>query len=311
MRTALIAVVLLLWACSDGAPQLIAPAFGKACAPGQVKRGAVCPVPPPADTGIVVPPDTTPDEPAPPDTLPVDTVKPPPVDTTTSTADIAFTNFDNASVIPLPFTTGDEMSGNANVFVAPNPFGAGRVVAMHFQRPSTAYSADVNRSVDIDRMLAANMGLGKTFYMAGDLYLPTPQAHMTTAMRKLFYIKSGGTAWMVLKVSGGNGVSQNLQIETNGFFAGNLGPVPFNTWVHLELRATVNSAPGVADGVIEIWRDGVRVFIRTNHIHFPAGFTGAYKEYVWGQQTQKTAADLFDEWRYWDNLALSARRVGP
>jgi hypothetical protein len=310
MKTALVAVLLLLWSCSDGAPQLVAPAFGKSCAPGQVRKGAICPVPPPVDT--VAPPDTV--TPPPTDTVvppPVDTITPPPVDTTTSTADIAFTNFDNASVIPLPFMAGDGSSGNASVFVRSNPFGAGNVAALHFVRASTIYSADVNRSVQVKSYAPAFIGLGQTFYMSGMVYVPTPQAHMTTAMRKLFYVKSGGSAWMVLKLSGGNGVSQNLQIETPGFFAGVLGQVPFNTWTHLELRGTVNSAAGVADGVVEVWLNGTRVLLRLNHIHFPAGFTGRYNDYAWGQQTQKTAADLFDEWRYWDNLALSTRRVGP
>jgi hypothetical protein len=78
------------------------------------------------------------------------------------------------------------------------------------------------------------------------------------------------------------------------------------------MQVTIESALGAHDGVFRIWKDGALVVEATDVVWLtsPTPFT----VFLFGQQTQHEQHDasvLFDEYRYWDNAAISTTRIGP
>jgi hypothetical protein len=230
--------------------------------------------------------------------------------------DIAWADFENGTL--GGFLTGDRVSnigkpGTIDVITDPTGKLSGKVVRLHFQRNSTSQSADVNRA--IVPTVSFIRGLGETFFAACRFVVPTPAANMMNAQRKLFYfqrapndgtyaiLNSYGTR-LVISVPTGTGGQKDV-----GF----AGALPYDTPVHLEVQVTGNSAVGVPDGIVRVWKDGVLLHQATNVNYFWTT-SGPFARYALGEQSQMDPVDtsiLFDEYRYLDNCAVSTQRIGP
>jgi hypothetical protein len=227
-----------------------------------------------------------------------------------SPPDIASTDFDLGS--SSPFTTSDgSTTGNTDVNVIDDPTGdfVGKVARVHFVRSSTSSAPDV------DRALRVNKGIhwGETVFVRGHVMIPTPQSHMTTAMRKLIYVQTGSTStsFGVVRANG-----EQLYVEFTGTTTTarvvGAGAFAFDTRHSIEMQITVNSAAGVPDGILRLWKDGVLVIdvADVNWINSASASTN-FSRFLFGQQTQGTSLTLFDEYRFWDKLAVSTKRIGP
>ena len=230
---------------------------------------------------------------------------PPPPSGTFYPPDIVSSDFESGSL--APFVTGASDTSNANIYVTPDPTGllSGRVVSLRFDRGSTIAGLDVNRSIRFDH----SVGFGQTIFMRGDVVIPTPQSDMTQAMRKLIYVqrRPNDISFAVIKAVGN---SLKAEITNNRIFNG--GSFPFDKKVSLEVQITTNSSLGANDGILRVWKDGVLVIEATDVVWLTS--SNPFEKFLFGQQTQhgqNDASVLFDEYRYWDNVALSTRRIGP
>jgi hypothetical protein len=222
--------------------------------------------------------------------------------------DLASTNLEAGSSSPFTDTNGSS-TGNSYVTLMNDPTGqfGGKVARFRFNRTSTAASVDVNRALSFTH--PTGVGLGQTVFMRGHVLIPTPASNMSKAMRKLIYVQRqpNDASFAVIKA---NGNTLKAEITGNRVFSG--GAFPYDRKVSIEIQITANSAIGVADGIFRIWKDGVLVVDRSDVLWLTS--TSKFKEIKFGQQTQHELHDatiLFDEYRYWDNLAVSTRRIGP
>jgi hypothetical protein len=149
--------------------------------------------------------------------------------------------------------------------------------------------------------------------MRGHVLIPTPQAGMGSAMRKLMYVMTAGASksFAVIRANGQtlyaefSGTTTNARVVTIDSF-------PFDVKHSLEVQITVNSAAGVPDGILRVWLNGGLMTDLHDVNWIKAGDAGTnFNTFKFGQQTQKDASALFDEMRYWDNIALSTTRIGP
>jgi hypothetical protein len=167
---------------------------------------------------------------------------------------------------------------------------------------------------------ATGYGLGTTFYFRGHVVVPTPASDMLNGQRKLFYIQTqsnGPDAFFFLKAEPAIPGGQTLKLEFPKFPTGNMAPsagsIQFNTKHSIEVQITVNSTTAIADGIIRVWVDGVLTFEKLDAYPMRTTARGNFKVFCFGDQCQASlAADIaFDEYRYWDNLAISTQRIGP
>jgi len=223
--------------------------------------------------------------------------------------DIASTDFERGNSAPFEGANGST-KGNQHITIMDDPTGLldGKVARIEFRRTLPRQAPDVNRALRY--RVNRGIGLGETVFFRGDIVIPRPDPNMASAMRKLFYIQRqpNDNSFAVIKADG-----QSLRAEITRHRVFNAGPnsFPFDKRVSLEVQITTNSGPGVPDGTFRVWKDGV-VVIEANDVVW---LTTAkpFKVFMFGQQTQHKKADrqvMFDEVRYWDNIAISTKRIG-
>ena len=223
-----------------------------------------------------------------------------------SAPDIAVTDFSTGSSSPFTVASGS-VTGNADINIMSDPTGlmGGQIARIHFVRSSTGTSPDVNRALQFRRSVYH----GQTVFFRGRIMIPTPAANMTHAMRKLFYVQTGSpsSSFCVIKA---DGTSLKAEVTNSRLFR--IGSIPFGKPFWIEAQITVNSAPGVADGIFRVWQDGVLVVDHNDVEWIDNQAAGQnFNRFMFGQQAQMDAATTFDEYRYWDNIAISTRRIGP
>lgn len=232
---------------------------------------------------------------------------PPPVGGFTP-PDIAFADMENGTTGAFTTASGST-TGSADIAIINDPTGSfgGKVVDLHFTRTSTASSVDVNRA--IRHILATGLGLGQTIFIRGQVYIPTPASNMAAAMRKLIYVQRqpNDASFAVIKADGN---TLKAEITNNRMFSA--GSIPFDQKTSIEVQITANTAPGTANGVFRLWKNGQLVIDRSDVEWLTT--SSPFKVILFGQQSQHQLHDttiLFDEHRYWDNLAVSTKRIGP
>lgn len=224
--------------------------------------------------------------------------------------DLAATSFANASSYPFG-TQGSltDYDGNTDINLIPDPTGqfSDYVARMRYLRSSTAQSADVNRALKWQH--PTGIGLGQNVYFAGDVLVPTPASNMMLAMRKLIYIQRlrDFNSFYVLKAEG-----NELKSEFTGskLFRCGAGSFPFDRRMRLKVQLKMNSAVGVADGIVRVWKDGTILIDKPNQILLNS--TEPFYVFLFGMQCEHQLNDLsvlFDEYRYWDNLAISTQDI--
>ena len=241
----------------------------------------------------------------------VTTTQTPPPSGSFNPPNIAFTNFDAGN--SSPFKAGNGLTtGSADIKFIADPtgkFGAGKVMQVHYARTSTASTPDVDRNV----LYKKGIHWSQTVFMRGHVLIPTPQSGMTGAMRKLMYVMTAAPSksFCVIRANGStlyaefSGTTSTSRVATIGAF-------PFGVKHSIEVQITVNSAAGVPNGTLRVWLNGVLAtdLHDVNWIKAPDAATN-FNTFKFGQQTQNTTTSLFDEVRYWDNIALSTTRIGP
>jgi hypothetical protein len=233
--------------------------------------------------------------------------------------DVATANFNGGAI--TPYITN--FPARVSVVDDPTPRATGKVCQIRYWRYSTLQSADTNPCIELDLTGASAFTFGETFYIRGKVFIPTPAANMIDAQRKLFYPRrltgNSSDAMIFVKADGRNPSTgkQYLKMEyllpNSGNGIVNFGEIAYDTWTSVEWRITVNSAANVADGICQFWVDGVLVLNKTDVCTIRAGTTGFGLMAV-GDQCQHIYADLsvlYDEYRYWDDVAISTQRIGP
>jgi hypothetical protein len=100
-------------------------------------------------------------------------------------------------------------------------------------------------------------------------------------------------------------------------------------WYTLETQVSFETSIGAGDGIFRVWLDGVLIYSITDMrltdpawigIPIPGGnatpyeLADCYLRYVYvGEQVNLSGyiQGTFDEYRYWDNVAFSTKRIGP
>jgi uncharacterized protein YjdB len=245
--------------------------------------------------------------------------------------DLANITFDNGSASPATIWFPNDVT------VVQDPTGSGRggVLRIHY----VGANQDSNRSIEYGH----KVGFGQTMYLRGQFYLPANAVGMDDGFyqRKLTYWHAhadyntygcqGGPSFFNLITMYGNGmhlyagyvdhagVAQITQIFLASIAAGR--------WYSLEQQVTMNSSPSANDGVVRIWLDGVLLLEKTNMRWTDPAWDGQFfgcngqgsvlswndvyfDRFEVGQQVNFMNGS-FDEYRYWDNVAFSTRRIGP
>jgi len=220
--------------------------------------------------------------------------------------DIAATDFNTGTSAPFTVASGS-VTGNADVNIMADPTGlmGSQVARIHYVRSSPSWSPDVNRALQY----RYGVHHGETVFFRGRIVIPTPATNMMSAMRKLFYIQTSrvSSSFCVIKADG-----QSLKAEITNSRLFRIGSISFDRPFSVEAQITVNSLPGVPDGIFRVWLDGALVVDQTNVEWIDSQSAGSnFSRFLFGQQTQMDAATTFDEYRYWDNIAISTTRIGP
>jgi hypothetical protein len=105
-----------------------------------------------------------------------------------------------------------------------------------------------------------------------------------------------------------NGTLLKPEITGNRVF--NVGNIAYGQKFSLEFQITMNSSSTSADGTFRIWKDGVLVLDKTD-VQWLANSNVAFKQFKFGEQLQGGGGLAFDEFRYFDNIAMSRQRIGP
>jgi hypothetical protein len=249
---------------------------------------------------------------------PTPTPTPAPTPVPAPTGEVGSTDFETGSSAPFAAANGST-TGNATINIIADPTGAfgGKVARMRYASGANDGQKDVN--VKLNLTATTGYGYGQTFFIYGEFFIPTPAANMVDAQRKLFYIQrqsDTGNGFIFLKaeddIAGGQPMKFELPKAPTGNRVISAGTISFDTKTELEIQITVNSAPGVADGIVRMWKNRQLIVDQTNCLLLRSG-TVRFTRFLFGDQTQALfAADIaFDEYRYWDNLAVSTTRVRP
>jgi hypothetical protein len=237
---------------------------------------------------------------------------------------IGFADMENSTSGIFLFANGTN-TGSTSAFIIDDPTGlfGGKVLRIDYIGGGSG--VDINRSATWTVPIANSINTpGGAFHIAADIYLPAPPDPATwSAMRKLLYINpssgitSGANA--VFKQHGVNASNQPLmkievQPEPDGTaFLATVGVFNWGEKHHWEMAMIFNSALGVADGSLRVWKDGALVYEKANYFPWlrattsPAG--AGIRSAKFGEQYQ--GALPTNESRYFDNLALSTQRIGP
>jgi hypothetical protein len=226
--------------------------------------------------------------------------------------DIAFHDFNNGGW--GPFT--NETPGHVSIIDDPTGSGRGKVVKIN-------YSQSGGGQIDLNQYFGSPVGpagFGTTFYAAGDVYFPASTKNFTNTgvLRKLMYFRltdagTGQTTNLVL-LMWGNGLMINWSGPMGSINADpNIGTLTAGQWARVEMRTTINTAAARADGIIQLWVNGVLTYTATDVQLTGSGWRTLGWDTWWvGHQREGTGGETaVDEDRYWDNVAFSSSRIGP
>jgi hypothetical protein len=185
----------------------------------------------------------------------------------------------------------------------PGAAAGNRVVGIH-------YDHRVNLAFGYDHTLR----FGDEIWLRARLYLPTPPADVNQN-RKLIDFQGPNGQRSILHAWGHelrytatyNGVEDTESGHSHANRATGI-QIPFDQWITLEVHHKINSAPGVRDGVLEIYVNGEPTpSLRWTDMMWPN--TGYY--FNWLEIGSQVNNGGLDEWRYWDDVAFSTKRIGP
>jgi Bacterial Ig-like domain (group 2) len=209
----------------------------------------------------------------------------------------------------------------------------GKVARFYYLRPTTDGSVrDVNRSIEY----VQPQRYGQSMFFKGDFYIPVDDLGNGLTSRKLLYFfphvdfkKYGGigseTFWTVITAQGSTlqlDVTSTRQDGTNGGFAVNLGTIAPRTWYTLEIEQRMNSSISATDGIVRVWLNGALLYENTTVTWTDPNWLGNtvagaqvldptdvyFERFDFGDQVNSRYT--YNEYRYWDNVAFSSKRIG-
>ncbi|MDQ6770244.1 MAG: Ig-like domain-containing protein [Gemmatimonadota bacterium] len=253
-------------------------------------------------------------------------------DTSTSTvigvADLASNNFDAGTWGQyVHFEPTDE-----DIVADPTGFGHGKVARFHY--------AGTNQ--DRNRFLEYNHALkwGSPMFFRGEFYLDVADLQNGFWGRKLIYYqphedyaKYGGAStpsfYSIIGLQGsklwvntGYVPQSGLQVDTQQVIFAQLLP---RTWYTLESELVPETSIGAGNGEMRVWLDGTLIYEATQLKWSDPAWIGnplpggnglplapgdVYFERVDVGSQVNLDAGSFDEYRYWDNVAFSRKRIG-
>lgn len=246
--------------------------------------------------------------------------------------DLASQNFDGGSVSPYVNFWDPVVGGNGDVDVVGDPTGAGKGKVARFHYAGT--NQDRNRFLQY----AHRIGFGTTIYSRGEFYLDVADLGDGFIARKLIYylphedyVKYGGNVPAFFAMVGSQG--HRLGVLT-GYVPADGSPVVENyavidsvllprTWYTLETQLTPETSIGVGNGIFRVWLNGTLMYEKTNTKWSDPAWIGkpmtngsplelqdVYFERVEVGEQVNYNIGSFDEYRYWDNVAFSTKRIG-
>jgi uncharacterized protein YjdB len=228
-----------------------------------------------------------------------------------SPPDLANHNFNDGTFGPYWDPWGNRS------FVVDDPTGAGRgKVVQQRHAPSGGES-------NIGVAYTRHLGPGDHVYFRGRVYVGSSGAETDTIaiQRKLLYFqptKNVSGTWFayVMTLWGANGLNAGAGNATSATGPdANMGNVfpGLRQWVTVEVYLRMNSKPGdttVRDGGTAVWINGKEVQRHDTGLyvlHHPDDRLGLL---MFGYQVNWSGGKI-DEYRYWDDVAFSTKRIGP
>ncbi len=165
------------------------------------------------------------------------------------------------------------------------------------------------------------------FYTRGYVYIkqPEPDATQTQIQRKMIYIKApswsgGDSQWgVILSTNWPAPLTWSIAHDGPGCSGvpnerwTNLPTYSYNTWYSLEVHVKANT-PGVSDGVIQVWVGGILAYTNSA-VNLRGNCTTNITRIAYGDQVNQLnmqLTDVIDEYRYWDDIVISATGpIGP
>lgn len=212
----------------------------------------------------------------------------------------------------------DQGANEVTVIADPTGSGRGMVAKYPYAAVTSGVPQDSNLALfPTSAFTIGNAGSGATngdtLWFQGDYYIDSQNDYL----RKLVYFKSlslqnaGHNSQTVHGHQPGSGVAGSQFIYSTWIddFADNtsfLATKPFlQAWTTIKVHLKVNSAPGVADGIVQAWWNGSLEYSVTNAAWGGAGYpsTWVWDWFAIGEQCQASVS--FSENRYWDNLSFA------
>jgi len=244
---------------------------------------------------------------------------------------LASQNFDGGSVSPYYNFWDPAVGGNGDVDVVDDPTGAGKgkVARMHY----VGTNQDRNRHLQF----AHRIGFGTTIYSRGEFYLDVAELGDGLIGRKLIYYRphadyakyNGGPEFATVVGLMGPSLYVNSfyvpadgspVVETHAFIVNTLLP---RTWYTLETQITTETSIGAGNGIVRVWLNGALTYEKTDVQWTDPAWIGqpmangtpleladVYLERVEVGEQVNYNVGSFDEYRYWDNVAFSTKRIG-
>jgi Bacterial Ig-like domain (group 2) len=237
-----------------------------------------------------------------------------------------------------------------DVVADPTGAGKGKVARLHYVRATSDGSVfDVNREFQFTypRRYGDPLYFRGDFYIQaadlGDGFVQRKliywQSHEDYTKYPLGY---GGPNFRTVVVMYGNQLAVDATFnpavgngtsDTHRTHVERLATIVPSTWYTLEVFQQLESSIGGADGILRVWLNGTMVFEKTTMQWTDPGWVGATGDYTgsWsnpgaGQGVVMDAADIYsqrfyigdqfnwsgvwNEYRYWDNVAFSTQRIG-
>jgi len=167
-------------------------------------------------------------------------------------------------------------------------------------------------------------------HLRGYLYLKTPEGDNTSTgtQRKLIWLSdstdatdnmgnyqvvldgwaTAGTpnytslSWLSQGTGGGCGLTSAQHWD--------IASLNYDTWYSVEFEAILNT-PSVANGYAKLWINGSLVYTSSATDQLRGTCSGNLSFADIGVQVNRTDSTLVDEYRYWDDVAISASYIGP
>lgn len=224
-------------------------------------------------------------------------------------------------------------------------YGGAKALQIHYNQAAGApASQDKNRYVT---WYATNHGFstGLTHYFQrGRIYLATPITTSGSIQRKILYVSpvSGETKFNQLFITTDDGVlrvtyADGVHTQYNYDNAADPGSMAcysstgstcrtnnptfwkvaqsgttlaFDTWYHIQLEVQFNT-PGSRDGIIRLWLNGTLIYEQLTASMRATGATTAGDGIRFGVQMNRVASQAVEEYRYWDDVAITDGYVYP